>query len=476
MQKRYKKLFTDTGLFAISNFGSKILTFLLVPLYTSVLSTEEYGSVDIITTTVNLLYPVLTLSIFDATLRFALDKKYDNKAVFSTSMLLTGVASVILLIATPFLKGTDNLFGQYWWFFVGIFVTSALQMCLSNYIKGCDKTKIFAIQGILYTVVFLLLNIWFLLFLKIGLKGYLLSMIIACAASCLYMLLASKCYSDLVPFTIDKKVCKEMLSYSVPMILTSIAWWINASADKYMILGLVGVGANGLYGVAHKIPTIFSTFSNLFSQAWRISAISTYDEADKQAYYSKVYKVYSLICIYGCLILTFASQLIAKILFKADFYQAWMLVPPLVLAALFEAYAGFLASTYAAAKKTKFLSISTCIGAVVNIILNFALIKAIGTIGAPIATMLSFVVVWLMRLKVMRSFMPIKMNIGKSISSVFIVIISGLYYAFQGPYKYISGAIAIAAIVIINLQDTKNLLGFVHNTVRGVTHKHTGGN
>lgn len=471
MQKRYRRLFADTGLFAISNFGSKILTFLLVPLYTSVLTTEEYGSADILVTTVNLLYPILTLSVFDATLRFALNKKYDNKAVFSTSVLLTATATMLLLIATPFFKGTNNLFGRYWWYFVGILVTTALQMCLSNYVKGCNKTKIFAIQGLIYTVVFMLLNIMFLLVVNIGLNGYLLSMIIACAVSCFYMIIASKCYVDLVPLVFDKSVCREMLAYSVPMIPTSVAWWINASADKYMILGFIGVSANGLYGVAHKIPTIFSTFSNLFSQAWRISAISTYDEADKQEYYSKVYKMYFLVCIYGCILLTFASQLIARILFKADYYQAWVFVPPLVIAALFEAYAGFLASIYAAAKKTKFLSASTCAGVVINIVLNFALIKLLGVIGAPIATMLSFVIVWLMRLKVMGSFMPININMPSNILSVMIVIGSGLYYAFQGPYKYAFGFVALILILIINQKDTKNLFGFVRNTIRSITYK-----
>lgn len=474
MQKRYRKLFTDTGLFAISNFGSKILTFLLVPLYTSVLTTEEYGSADILITTVNLIYPILTLSVFDATLRFALDKKYDKKAVFSTSVLLTVVATILLLIATPLLNGTDNLIGRYWWYFVGILVTTALQMCLSNYIKGCDKPKIFAIQGLIYTVVFMLLNIVFLVVVKIGLDGYLLSMIIACAVSCFYMIIASKCYADLVPLIFDKSVCRDMLAYSIPIIPTSIAWWINASADKYMILGLIGVSANGLYGVAHKIPTIFSTFSNLFSQAWRISAISSYDESDKQEYYSKVYKMYFLVCIYGCLVLTFASQFIAGILFKNDYYQAWVLVPPLVIAALFEAYAGFLASIYAAAKKTKFLSVSTCVGVIINIVLNFALIKLLGSIGASLATMLSFVIVWLMRLKVMGSFMPININIPRNILSVVIVIASGLYYAFQGPYKYASGFVALILILIINQQDTKNLFGFVKNTIRSIAHKQGG--
>ena len=87
MQERYKKLLTDTGLFAVSNFGSKILTFVLLPVYTSILTTEEYGFADIVISTINLLYPVLTLSIFDATLRFALDKKYDKKIIFCITLV-----------------------------------------------------------------------------------------------------------------------------------------------------------------------------------------------------------------------------------------------------------------------------------------------------------------------------------------------------------------------------------------------------
>ncbi len=467
MQKKYKRLFTDTGLFAISNFGSKILVFLLVPLYTSVLSTEEYGLIDILTTTVNLLYPVLTLSIFDATLRFALDKKYDKKVVFSTSVMMVGGAIILLISATPFIWKSNNIFGVNWWYFVGIFITTSIQMCLSNYVKGCEKTKIYAIQGMIYTLVFLLLNIVFLVFLEIGLSGYLLSVIIAGVISSLYMLFASSCYKDLIPFCFDKNICKEMLIYSIPMIPTSIAWWVNASADKYMILGFVGVSANGLYGVAHKIPTIFSTFSNLFSQAWRISAISTYNDEDKQAYYSNVYKMYSLICIYGCVALIISSQLIALLLFKSDYYQAWVYVPPLVIAALFEAYSGFLASIYAAAKKTKFLSVSTCVGAIINIVLNFVLSSLLGTIGAPIATLFSFVVVWIMRLKVLKSFLPIEIDFFKSMISILVVIFSGLYFAFQGPCYYFVSTIAIVVLFVLNYHDKKKILEFVRNTVKG---------
>ena len=475
MQKKYKKLFTDAGLFAASNFSSKILTVLLVPVYTSVLTTKEYGMIDVFATTVNLLYPVLTLSISDATLRFALDRKYDNKAVFSTSMLLMGGGIVFVLLLLPFLGVAGGVLGEYRYYFVGVFATTALRGCLSNYVKGCGKTRIYAIQGILNTAVFLTLNIWFLLLEKKGLSGYFLSMILSSTISCIYMLLVTKAYLEFFSTAFDKEICKEMLAYSVPMIPSTVAWWVNASADKYMILSFVGMSANGLYGVAHKIPSIFTTFSSFFSQAWRISAISAYDDKDRQEYYAKVYKMYSLVCVYGCVAIVFSSQIIAKILFKEDYYQAWVLVPPLVVAALFEACSGFLASIYAAAKQTKFLSVSTCVGAVANIVLNYILIKSLGMIGAPIATMISFAVVWLMRLKVLNFFVPISIDMTKMIVSIAMVVIGSIYYMFQLPLKCVAGIIVVIAIVLMNTQDTKTLCKLFCNATRSIIRRKAGG-
>lgn len=474
MQNRYKKLFTDTGLFAISNFSSKVLTFLLVPLYTSILTTEEYGSVDIISNTIHLLYPILTLSIYEATLRFALDKKYDCRAVFSASVLLTITASLCLVAISPFFVGSRNFLGKNWWCFVGAFITTTSHLCVANYIKGRNQTKIFAIQGIINTIVFLCCNIFLLAVMRIGVPGYFLSMIIGHLISTAYMLIASKCYLDLCPPVIRRSVVKEMLVYSIPLIPTTIAWWINASADKYMILGLIGVGANGLYAVAHKIPSIFSTFALLFSQAWRISAISSFEDEDRQMYYTKVQRIHMLVCLYCCATLVFSSQLIAKILFKAEYFQAWVLVPPLIIAALFDAYSGFLASIYAAAKKTKFLSVSEGVGTIVNICLNYTLIRCLGIIGAPIATMISFAVVWLLRLKVMQSFMPIKVNMVRTILSLCILVAGSFYYVLQMPYKYIVGILMFAVIVVINYRDTKNLAIMIKGALKSTFQKFGG--
>lgn len=466
MDSKYKRLFSDTALFTISNFGSKILTFLLVPLYTSVLSTNEYGTADIISTTVSLMYPILTLSICDATLRFALDKNSNKKSVLSNSLLLIIFGCCWLLLCTPFVLMTDGIIKEYWSFFVGTFITAALQSCLANYIKGCGKTKLYAIQGILYTIVLITCNIVFLLVVKIGLQGYLLSIIVANLFCSIFMVVFSGDICSFFMPSYDKGLLKEMLKYSIPMIPTSIAWWISASADKYMLIWIVGIGANGLYAVAHKIPTIFSTFTGLFSQAWRISAISNYNADDSKNFYTVIYSSYRVICIYACIGITMCSELIAHLLFKAEYYDAWVLVPPLILAALFEAYSGFLASIYAAAKKTNLLFISTCIGAVFNIILNIILIRILGMIGAPIATFISFIVVWGIRSIVLSRIIKIYVCYSKLIASLCLLIFGGLYFSYRMPYRYFVYIIISFFIICLNWHDTKALILKAREVVR----------
>ena len=454
MNTKYKRLLGDTALFALGNFGSKILTFLLVPLYTSILSTSDYGTADLVTTTVNLLYPILTLSVCESTLRFVLDKNEDKHKVLSNSLLVTFVAIIALLCFTPFAFLFKNFISEYWWFLFFKFVCITLHMCVSNYVKGIGKTKIYAIQGIVYTLTYVSSNIILLLGLKVGIRGYLSSIIIAYVVALLFMIISAKCIKEIVIFKVDKLLLKRMLTYCVPLIPTSIMWWINASADKYMLAWIVGTSANGLYSVANKIPSIFATFSSIFSQAWRLSAVTNYDEKKNDTgFYSNVYNVYIILGICVCMGLTAFSKGFALLLFKKDYFIVWNLVPMLLLAALMEGLTGFLASLYVAAKKTKLLMISTFVGAIANIFLNYLLIKLIGIRGAAIATMISFFIVWIIRSKVLNSIMILSTSNLKVIVSIAIMFLSALYFSYDWPFALPVYLASILVILLINYNE-----------------------
>ncbi len=178
MNKQYKKLGVNVAAITIGNFASKILSFLIVPIYTAVLTTQEYGVVDTLSTTISLLYPFFTLLISEAVLRFALDKNEDQQQIFSIGFWVTIWGFLLMLVVSPVYFLFDGLKGYYWYFILYYFATT-LQMVITYFIRGIERVKLFALNGFLMTFVYLILNIVFLLVLKIGVHGYFLALILS---------------------------------------------------------------------------------------------------------------------------------------------------------------------------------------------------------------------------------------------------------------------------------------------------------
>lgn len=460
-----KRLATDTILFGISTFGSKMLVFLLTPLYTAVLLTEEYGIADLINTTVNLIYPVLTLAITDATLRYALDKNCSKRAVFGNSIVIT-VLSVFLLLAfypvfTVMNSEISLQLSHYWWYFVSTYAMYNIHLCFSNFIKGLEKTKLFAVQGIVQTVTVIVCNIYFLLVAKTGLQGYLLSIIIGFAVPTVLMFFAGGIYKLLFPFALDGKLLKEMLKYSIPMIPTLLAWSINMYINKYMLIGLLpageGLSASGIFSVANKIPSLLTAVLSIFTQAWQLSAISNVNDADESAYYTKVYGNMHIVSLVGCLFIIPLSKITSSILFDPSYFSAWRHIPFLTLSAFFSCLCGFLASAFRAYKKTGQLFVSVAVGAAVNIVLNLVLIKTVGVIGASIATAASFLVTWVVRMYTIQKLVKVKIRLPQTIASYILAVVGCTLIVYEVPGSYIIYLLLCAAIIALNYTDAKNI-------------------
>ena len=125
---KYKKLASNTLIFAIGTFSSKILSFLLMPFVTRMMGTGDYGSADLVQQTVNVLIPVVTLQVNSAALRFALDKAVDKSDVFKVGVRTTLAGfSVFLLFTYPLSKLTINDFHHK--IIVGISGTQYLSIC-----------------------------------------------------------------------------------------------------------------------------------------------------------------------------------------------------------------------------------------------------------------------------------------------------------------------------------------------------------
>ena len=271
MENKFKYLFKNIGVLMIANFSSKILVFLLVPLYTSVLSTTEYGSYDLAVSTATLLFPILTLNIVDAVMRFSMDCAVNKKTIATIGMKFISISAILFGICMWILKRINllpGISGLEIYIFL-YYVSYAVNQLLIQFSKGLERVKDMGIAGVVGTFVTIITNILFLLVLKWGLIGFFFSNILAQLISAIYLAIRIKVWKYIDVTEIDKKTQHEMLMYSVPLIATAVGWWINSAADKYVVAFMLGVASNGLLSVSYKIPQIINTLQGILHRRGR---------------------------------------------------------------------------------------------------------------------------------------------------------------------------------------------------------------
>lgn len=435
MKKKYNALIKNIGLFTIGSFGSKLVSFFMIPLYTAILSTTDYGTADLVQSTAQLLMPILLLSIQDATLRFGMDPKYKKEDVLSTTINVIAKGTFILFIGIIIasITGIIKLSLEYWSFLFFTFLLGALNNCFNLYLKSRNKASIIAIGGILCTFITCLCNILSLVIFKLGINGYIMSNMIGLFIQLIYQFIAGKIYKDLHIHKYNN-ISKPMIKYSTPLIANSIAWWVNNASDRYILTWISGVATNGIYAVAYKIPNMLTTFQNIFYNAWSISAISEFDKDDTDGFIGNNYMLYSFISIIGCSVILLFNIPIASILYSDNYFEAWKCVPFLLMGTVFNGIAQLEGALFSATKRTKDVSKTTVIGAVVNTIGNFIFIHIWGAIGAALSTMIGYGLMWGLRTKSLQNFIKMKINWKKHLISVILLLLQTTLTTFNVLY------------------------------------------
>ena len=459
----YKKLIGNSFVFAIGNLGSKLISIILVPLYTYYLTTVEYGTIDLITTTASLLLPIVSLSIFDAVLRFAMDKNQPTDAVFTNALVVTLLGSLIAFLSYPILS-YFNVFGDLIIFMYIILFLQAFQSLSAQFIRAIGKVKIFALNGIVMTIVTGIMNIMLLVYLNMGVRGYLLAIVLANLVSIIYLTIVGKTYKFINLKKINKKLTNQMLIYCVPLIPNALMWWVMNASSRYFILFFVGASANGLFAVANKIPSLLSILNQIFSQAWQLSAIEEYDSKDKSRFYSEVFNYFSMVMFLGTSAILVVIKILMEFAVAPEFYTAWKYIPFLLLGVVFSSFSSFLGTNYIAAKKTGGVFKTSIIGGIVNVLSNLIFVPWIGTNGAGISTMISFFVIWIIRVYDTKQFINMKLD-GKILTANILVIavqISLLYLNLATTSELLLEGLLFIILMIVNKSLFKPIMQLIN--------------
>ncbi len=443
---RYKSLISNTLLFGLSTFGSKMLVVLLMPIYTRHLSPEAYGMVDIISGTCNLIVPIISLCVHEAVIRFGLEKEVRRRDVFTTALLTVMAGYLLLFCFWPLLRRVELIAG-YLPLIYGYVITSALRSVVTHFVRSGGFVRLFALDGIFTTALTVTLKVAFIAGAKMGVVGDGLATVIADGCSALLLILLLRLHRFFRPGKFKDSVAREMLTYSIPLVPTAIFWWITNLSDRYFVTYMVGLDVNGLYNVAYKIPMMITLVSAIFIQAWQISAFGEKDKQQSARFFSTVFRCYYTLVFSAASGILLLIKPITRILVSKDFFMSWRYVPFLILAVSFSCLVTFLGTVYNTAKKNMMVTITTFVGALLNILLNWLLIPKFGANGAAFATFFSFLVVFLIRAVDCRRYISIAMQ-PLRIALNLILLLLQCWVALTEPAYWVWWEIGILVLIL----------------------------
>lgn len=446
-ESRTKYLLSNTLVFAVSNFGTKLISFLLVPLYTYTLTVSDYGVADLVTTVVFVLAPILTLDLSDAVMRFCLDKDADYGKILTVGLAALLFAAVAGLLMLP-VAGAFESTSSYALLMYLYCIVSAVSSMLQAFLRGLERLRAFAASNILCTALTACLNILFLVVLGWGVEGYLLAYILAMFVTALYSALAGGVFGYLRHLLFDKALFTSMAKYSVVLIPNTFMWWIINSSDRIVVAALLGTASNGILAVAYKLPSIVTVVSNTFTQAWSYSAIKEEDSEDRDAFTSVVF---DRLMVVGALLTAFLLAFIepiTRLYVSSEYASAWQFSAWLLVGNYFLTLASFLGASYSVHKDSVGYLLSAIVGAVLNLAIMLPLIPAIGLYGSVVATCVSYISVFVFRLVHTRKYVTVSVDGRKAA-----VILAAFGALLAIPmllesYQVISAAVFVAIVFV----------------------------
>lgn len=456
---RIKYLMKNTFLFALGSLGSRIVVFLLVPLYTGVLLPEEYGIVDLLYTVCTILGPLITLNISEAIMRFCLDKDSNHNKILNNTFLVIIAGSLIGILIIPITRifAVSDGYGLIL-YFCSLFI--AVAQVFLYYLRGIEKPLLYSIGCIIQTTLIAIFSIIFLVVLEWGIRGYFRAYICANIITCIYCFLVGKInFISIIRVGMDKNLLRQMLTYSIAFIPNTFMWWIMNASDRVMVSAMIGTAANGIYSVSYKIPGLVSVCNTIFNQAWSYSAIKESDSNDRVEYTNRVFEILAIFSATVSIIILILLKPAMKVYVQATYYSAWKYSPILLLGNYFLILGSFVGSTtYTVDKNSVGMLKSGIVGSIPNIILNAILIPIMGIIGAAMATCFSYFLVTAYRIYDTRYSLALKWNTRKINLAHILMIIGTLLCYVPEPFSEILLIILLLIVFCCYKKELFNLL------------------
>lgn len=394
-----KNLLKNSVIYTISDFLGKIISFFLIPIYTQILTPQDYGIIDLFAMISSIALMMFTFQINQGMARYyhELSRKFLIKVYASTTLLFTLVSFIFFCtIALVFKDSINNYFfsneltNETMYVIIALVFVKGLFYITSSHLKWKLEPIKQSICNMANTLLGIAFSFFFIVIEKEGVfgffKGQLIGVLIGFVISILFSI------KDYGPY-FSIKILKKLLIFGSPLILSAASIFIITYTDRAMINHYLGLDSIGIYGIGMRISSILSFFVVGLNAALSPLIYNHYKKGELPSELSYVFKIFNVVLIIGITILSVFSKEILILLTTPDYYSAKILIPIFSLTILVQSWSNF-SPGLSIAMKTRLITIISIVAGIVNLILNFILLPSFGLIGAAIATLISYLLIF----------------------------------------------------------------------------------
>ena len=464
---RKTELAKNTAILTVGKLCTQCISFFLLPLYTAILSTEEYGTFDLLVTYSTLLLPLVNWQLDQGLFRFMLDhrgNKEEQGKLFSTLLISSTIQSIVYIVLficiEPFLKIENSYFLLL---YVVLHVYTALFL---QFVRGLGYSVKYTIASFISASATTILNVVALVLMKIGLQGLFLSTLTAQFLTLIYLVISSRSWEYFSLRNIQPSVFRRVSTYSIPLIPNNLAWWVVNASDRTIIAHFLGTAANGIYSVANKFPNVFIQFYNILNLSWTETVSLHYRDEDRDEFLTEtmtsLFKLFAAACFGIVACMPFVFPIMVNTKYNAAYNQVLILM----YAMLFRVLVGLYSCVYVAQKNARKIAYTSISAAVINIVVDLLLINKIQVFAASFSTLAAFLAMFIIRYIDVNKTVHMKIRKPVIVGSILIGgMLIGTYYSKNKVIQLAALFITVVYAVLTNVDMLKSGVSLVKNSL-----------
>ena len=460
---RQKDLAKNTAILTVGKVCTQCISFFLLPLYTAILSAEDYGTFDLFVTYATLLLPLINWQLDQGLFRFMLDyrgNKDEQKKLFSTLLLSSTAQNIIYVILficiEPFLK-IENAY--FLLLYVVLQVYNALFL---QFVRGLGYSIKYTIASFISASATTVLNVIALVFLRMGLQGLFVSTLTAQLLTLIYLVVSSRSWEYFSLKNARIGTFKKVGTYSIPLIPNNLAWWVVNASDRTIISHVLGTAANGIYSVANKFPNVFINFYNILNLSWTETVSLHYNDEDRDEFLTDTMTSLVKLFVAACLGIVACMPFVFPIMVNAKYNAAYNQILILMYAMLFRVLVGLYSCVYVAQKNAKKIAYTSISAAIINITVDLILINKIQVFAASLSTLVAFLSMFIVRYIDVNKTVHMRIKKPIAVGSVLLsVMLIGTYYCNNKVVQFVALCITAIYAVVTNMDLLKSSVNLV---------------